>query len=119
MTGFRNEAGHFAYKEDITMYFDNYVHGNIRVEEGELRTGEDPKTALVWADLKGASVKDDDGNGFLLLFGKGQNLFIVTCPGYVETGLFKEIDEEGNIVMENGVTINPKKIVFMGECRNN
>ena len=56
------------------MYFDNYVHGNIRVEAGELRTGEDSKTSLVWKDLKGASVKDDDGNGFLLLFGKEQNL---------------------------------------------
>lgn len=48
------------------MYFDNYVHGNIRVEAGELRTGEDSKTSLVWKDLKGDSVKDDDGNGFFV-----------------------------------------------------
>ena len=47
----------YIYKEDFNMYFDNYVHGNIRVEAGELRTGEDSKTSLVWKDLKGASVK--------------------------------------------------------------
>ena len=100
------------------MYFDNYVHGNIRVEAGELRTGEDPKTSLVWKDLKGASVKDDDGNGFLLLFGKEQNLFIVTRPGYVvDTEIFKEIDEEGDLVMESGVAFDPKQIVFMGESK--
>lgn len=116
MTCFRNEAGHFIYKEDI-MYFDNYVYGNIKVEAGELLTGKDPKTSLVWKDLKGASVKDDDGNGFLLLFDKGQNLFIVTHQGYVSTGIFKEINEEGNLVMENGLTIDPKKIVFMGESK--
>ena len=59
------------------MYFNNYVYGNIRVDTGEVRTGSNPKTSLVWTDLKGASVKDDNGNGFLLLFSKGQNLFIV------------------------------------------
>lgn len=97
------------------MYFDSYVHGNIRAEARELRTGEDSKTSLVWKDLKGASVKDDNGNGFLLLFDKGQNLFIVTQQGFAYTGLFKELDEDGNIVMENGVIYDPKRIVFIGE----
>ena len=118
MTGFRNEAGHFVYKEDIIMYFNNYVYGNIRVEEGELRTGEDPKTSLVWKDLRGASVKDDDGNGFLLLFGKGQSLFLVTQQGFAYTGIFKELDENGNLVMENGTSYDPKRIVFIGEGKN-
>lgn len=97
------------------MYFDNYVYGNIRVEEEECTTGGDPKTSLVWKDLKGASVKDDSGNGFLLLFGKGQSLFIVTQSGFAYTGLFKELDEEGNLVMENGVSYDPKRLVFIGE----
>lgn len=100
------------------MYFDNYVYGNIRVETGELLTGKDPKTSLVWTDLKGASVKDDDGNGFLLLFDKGQNLFIVTHKGYVYTGIFEKIDEEGNLVLKDRFFINPKDIVFIGECKD-
>ena len=119
MTGFRNEASHFVYKDGIIMYFNNYVHGNIRVEEGELRTGEDPNTSLVWKDLIGASVKDDDGNGFLLLFDKGQSLFIVTRQGFAYTGIFKELDEDGNIVMENGVVYDTKSIVFIGEGKDN
>lgn len=45
---------------------------------------------------------------FLLLLGKEQNLFIVTRPGYVDTEIFKEIDEEGNLVMESGVAFDPK-----------
>lgn len=97
------------------MYFNNYVYGNIRVDTGEVHTGSNPKTSLVWTDLKGASVKDDNGNGFLLLFSKGQNLFIVTKQGFAYTGLFKELDEDGNIVMENGVVYDPKSIVFIGE----
>lgn len=101
------------------MYFDNYVYGNIRVDEGELRTGEDPNTSLVWTDLNGASVKDDSGNGFLLLFGKGQSLFIVTQQGFAYTGIFKELDENGNLVMENGVIYDPKKIIFIGEGKDN
>lgn len=100
------------------MYFDNYVYGNIKVEAGELLTGKDIKTSLVWKDLKGASVKDDDGNGFLLLFDKGQNLFIVTRQGYINNGIFKEVDEEGKLVMENGLAFDPKKIVFMGESKS-
>ena len=100
------------------MYFDSYVHGNIRVEAGELSTGKDPKTSLVWKDLKGASVKDDNDNGFVLLFDHGQNLFIVTQQGFVHTGIFKELDENGYLVMENGISIDPKKIVFMGESKN-
>lgn len=117
MTCFRNEAGHLIYKEDI-MYFDNYVHGNIRVEEGEVRSGNDPKTSVVWTDLRGASVKDDNGNGFALLFGSKQNLFMVTQQGFAYTGLFKELDEEGQLVMENGVSYDPKRLVFIGEGRD-
>lgn len=117
MTCFRNEAGHLIYKEDI-MYFDNYVHGNIRVEEGEVRSGNDPKTSVVWIDLRGASVKDDNGNGFALLFGSKQNLFMVTQQGFAYTGLFKELDEEGQLVMENGVSYDPKRLVFIGEGRD-
>ena len=107
------------------MYFVNYVHGNIRVKTGELRTGGNPKTALVWKDLKGADVIDDDGNTFLLTFGnksaggRGVNLFIVTRDGQVYNEVFKEIDEDGNLVMENGFYFDPKNIVFIGESKDN
>lgn len=97
------------------MYFDNYVYDNIRVQEGEVHTGDDPKTSLKWRDLRGASAKDDHGNGFALLFGKGQKLFIITHNGQVTRGEFKELNEEGHIVLENGWRIDPKTIVFMGE----
>lgn len=100
------------------MYFDNYVHGNIRVEEGEVRTGKDPNTSLVFKNLRGASVKDDNGNKFALIFDKGQNLFIVTRNGYADRGVFKELDESGNIVLDNGYSFDPKNIVFMGEGRD-
>ena len=101
------------------MYFNNYVYGNIRVEAGDVRTGSNPKTSLVQTDLKGVSVKDDNGNGFLLLSSKGQNLFIVTQHGFAYIGIFKELDEDGNIVMENGVVYDPKIIVFIGEGKDN
>lgn len=97
------------------MYFDNYVHGNIRVEEVEVRTGKDPNTSLAFKNLRGASVKDDNGNKFALLFDKGQNLFIVTRNGHVDKGIFKELDESGNIVLDNGYSFDPRDIVFIGE----
>ena len=49
------------------------------------------------------------------MFDKGQNLFIVTQQGFAYTGLFKKLDEDGNIVMENGIVYDPKNIVFIGE----
>ena len=99
------------------MYFDNYVHGNIRVEAGELRTGEDSKTSLVWKDLKGASVKDDDGNGFLLLFGKEQNLFMIDRSGHVCKIVFDRVEDD-DIVDDNGVMYNLKNIIFIGELED-
>ena len=38
-----------------------------------------------------------------------------TQQGFAYTGLFKELDEDCNIVMENGVVYDPKSIVFIGE----
>ena len=102
------------------MYFTNYAYGNLRVEKSEkLYTGTNPKTSLVWKDLNGASVKGDDGTGFLLLFNQGQDLFIVTHKGYVYTGIFEKIDEEGNLVLEDKFSIDPKNIVFIGEGKRN
>lgn len=99
------------------MYFDNYVHGNIRVEAGELRTGEDSKTSLVWKDLKGASCKDDNGNSFLLVFEQGQNLFMIARSGHVYEIVFDRVEDD-NIVDDNGTMFNLKDIIFIGELED-
>ena len=102
------------------MYFNNYVYGNIRVDTGEVRTGSNPKTSLIQTDLKGASVKDDNGNmdSYYCLV-KDKTYLQFTQQRFAYTGIFKELDEDGNIVMENGVVHDPKSIVFIGEGKDN
>ena len=97
------------------MIFNNYVYGNIRVEEKELTTGKNPETSLIWK-LKGIIIKDDNGNKISLLVPcKGQRLFMVEQNGLTHTETFKELDEEGNFVMENGASHDLNGIVFIGE----
>ena len=101
------------------MYFDNYVYGNIRVDVGELRMGRDPQKSLVVTDMKGADIKDNNGNGFLLLFNKGQKLFVINNSGYVYTGILDAFDDEtGCMILNKGYLIDTKNVIFVGELRD-
>ena len=100
------------------MYFNSYVYGNIKVGEERSLAEEFPRRPLLPKDLRGATVKDDNGNEFLLIFNVYQKLFVVTQDGFAFDKVFIEIDRAGNLALEDGLCINPKKIVFIGEGKS-
>lgn len=102
-----------------SMFFDNMVYGNnikVIAEDG-LFTGQNPRTSLVQQDAKGASCKDDNGNSFLLVFEKGQNLFMIARSGHVYEIVFDRVEDD-DIVDDNGIMYNLKNIIFIGELED-